>query len=67
MFLFQGFVSILDAPSVMYIWDQCFLQNWHSTVIENFVVSLLELLRHKFMAARDYLGMKEVKFSWILN
>ncbi|XP_053375803.1 uncharacterized protein LOC123533294 isoform X1 [Mercenaria mercenaria] len=56
----EGFVSILDAPSVMYIWDQCFLQNWHSTVIENFVVALLELLRHKFMAARDYLGMKEV-------
>lgn len=56
----EGFVSVLDAPSVMYIWDQCFLQNWHSTVIENFVVAMLELLRHKFMAARDYMGMKEV-------
>ncbi|KAL4223925.1 hypothetical protein ACF0H5_017387 [Mactra antiquata] len=56
----EGFVSILDAPSVMYVWDQCFLQNWHSTVIENFCVAILELLRHKFMAARDYQGMKEV-------
>lgn len=56
----EGFVSILDAPSVMYIWDQCFLQNWHSSVLENFCVAILELLRHKFMAARDYQDMKEV-------
>ncbi|XP_052800410.1 uncharacterized protein LOC128231514 isoform X2 [Mya arenaria] len=56
----EGFVSVLDAPSVMYIWDQCFMQGWHTGVIENFCIALLELLRHRFMAARDYQGMKEV-------
>lgn len=56
----EGFVSILDAPSVMYIWDQCFLQSWRSTVIEHFCVALLEMLRQKFMAARDYMEMKQV-------
>ncbi|XP_052270374.1 uncharacterized protein LOC127871467 isoform X3 [Dreissena polymorpha] len=56
----EGFVSALDGPSVMYIWDQCFLQGWSTTVIQNFCVALLELLRHRFMEARDYLGMKEV-------
>ena len=55
-------MSILDVPSVMYIWDQCFLQSWQSSVIEHFCIALLELLRHRFMEARDYLGMKEVKY-----
>ena len=54
-------MSVLDAPSVMYIWDQAFLQGWSTTVIENFAIALLELLRHRFMAARDYGGMKEVR------
>ena len=53
-------MSILDAPSVMYIWDQCFMQNWDTTAIENFCMAILELLRHKFMMAKDYMGMKEV-------
>lgn len=60
VFTLQGFVSILDAPSVMYVWDQCHMQYWTTTVIENFCIALLELLRHKFMEAQDYLGMKEV-------
>ena len=55
-------MSILDVPSVMYIWDQCFLQSWQSSVIEHFCIALLELLRHRFMEARDYLGMKEVQY-----
>ena len=54
-------MSILDVPSVMYIWDQCFLQSWQTTAIENFCIAILELMRHKFMEARDYLGMKEVR------
>ena len=55
-------MSILDVPSVMYIWDQCFLQSWQSSVIEHFCIALLELLRYRFMEARDYLGMKEVQY-----
>ena len=60
-------MSILDVPSVMYIWDQCFLQSWQTTAIENFCIAILELMRHKFMEARDYLGMKEVRIKILMR
>lgn len=56
----QGFVSVLDTPAVMYIWDQCFMQGWAPSVLKHFSLALLELLREKFMKARDYSQMKEV-------
>lgn len=56
----QGFVSVLDTPAVMYIWDQCFMQGWEPSVLKHFSLALLELLREKFMKARDYSQMKEV-------
>ena len=58
--LFQGFVSVLDTPAVMYIWDQCFMQGWQPSVLKHTSLALLELLREKFMNARDYSQMKEV-------
>ena len=59
---FQGFVSILDTPGVMYVWDQCFLQNWQPSVFRHFALAILMLLRHKFQKARDYSSMKEVNY-----
>ncbi|XP_062597302.1 uncharacterized protein LOC134258744 isoform X2 [Saccostrea cucullata] len=56
----EGFVSVLDTPAVMYIWDQCFMQGWQPSVLKHFSLALLELLREKFMNARDYMQMKEV-------
>ncbi|XP_078336716.1 uncharacterized protein LOC111135431 isoform X1 [Crassostrea virginica] len=56
----EGFVSVLDTPAVMYIWDQCFMQGWEPSVLKHFSLAILELLREKFMKARDYLQMKEV-------
>lgn len=56
----EGFVSVLDTPAVMYIWDQCFMQGWAPSVLKHFSLALLELLREKFMKARDYSQMKEV-------
>ncbi|KAK6967406.1 hypothetical protein BgiMline_027221 [Biomphalaria glabrata] len=56
----EGFVSVLDTPGVMYIWDQLFMQNWSQSAIINVCLSLMELLRHKFMEAYDYITMKEV-------
>ncbi|ESP04135.1 hypothetical protein LOTGIDRAFT_237550 [Lottia gigantea] len=56
----EGFVSVLDTPGVMYVWDQCFMQGWTHTVLQNTCLSLLQLLRHKFMTVEDYMGMKEV-------
>ncbi|KAL5015854.1 hypothetical protein ScPMuIL_005443 [Solemya velum] len=56
----EGFVSVLDSPGVMYVWDQCFMQGWNSSVLSNFCLAVLELLRYKFMEATDYLDMKEV-------
>lgn len=58
--LFQGFVSVLDTPAVMYIWDQCFMQGWQPSVLKHTSLAILELLREKFMNARDYSQMKEV-------
>lgn len=53
-------MSVLDAPGVMYIWDQLFMQNWTQSAIINVCLSLMELLRHRFMEAYDYITMKEV-------
>ena len=58
----QCFVSILDAPGVLYVWDQCFMQGWRHSVLQNFCLSLLELLRYKFLEAHDYVEMKQVGF-----
>lgn len=54
-------MSVLDTPAVMYIWDQCFMQGWQPDVLKNFCLAILELLRERFMHARDYMGMKEVR------
>ena len=55
-------MSVLDTPAVMYIWDQCFMQGWEPSVLKHFSLAILELLREKFMKARDYLQMKEVLY-----
>ena len=39
------------------------MQGWQPSVLKNFSLALLELLRARFMAARDYMGMKEVNKS----
>jgi hypothetical protein len=57
-------VGILDTPGVMYVWDQCFMQCWRHSVLQNVCLALMELLRHRFMEARDYLQMKEVSDHW---
>lgn len=56
----EGFVSVLDTPGVMYVWDQLFMQQWQQSAIVNVCLSLMELLRHRFMEAFDYITMKEV-------
>ena len=56
----QGFVGVLDTPGVMYVWDQCFMQTWRHSVLQNVCLALLELSRHRFMEARNYIEMKEV-------
>ncbi|GFO41253.1 hypothetical protein PoB_006775800 [Plakobranchus ocellatus] len=56
----EGFVSVLDTPGVMYVWDQLFMQQWQQSAIVNVCLSLMELLRHCFMEAYDYVTMKEV-------
>ncbi len=57
---FQAFVSVLDDQAALYVWDQCFMQRWNPTVLEDCCLSLLLLLEHKFLAARDYTEMKMV-------
>ena len=54
-------MGVLDTPSMMYVWDQLFMQNWSDSVLKNFSLALVELLRYRFIEARDYSSMKEVK------
>ena len=56
----EGFVSILDTPCMMYVWDQMFMQHWSQSTMVNMCLCLMELLRHCFMKATDYISMKEV-------
>ncbi|XP_064619949.1 uncharacterized protein LOC135483216 isoform X2 [Lineus longissimus] len=56
----EGFVSVLDTPAVMFLWDQNFMQLWQGHAMENMCLSLLMLLRHKFMEANNYATMKDV-------
>ncbi|CAC5371615.1 unnamed protein product [Mytilus coruscus] len=56
----RRWICVLDTPGVMYVWDQLFMQNWSDSVLKNFSLALVELLRYKFMEARDYKTMKEV-------
>ncbi|XP_035828352.1 uncharacterized protein LOC101850990 [Aplysia californica] len=56
----EGFVSIVDTPCMMYLWDQMFMQSWRQSSLVNICLCLVELLRHRFMEAHDYVTMKEV-------
>ncbi|XP_064612744.1 LOW QUALITY PROTEIN: uncharacterized protein LOC135476597 [Liolophura sinensis] len=59
----ECFVSVLDTPAILYVWDQCFMQGWKASVLQNFCLVMLELLRSRFMMASDYRSMKEVFFN----
>ncbi|XP_039363697.1 uncharacterized protein LOC120387279 isoform X3 [Mauremys reevesii] len=56
----EGFVSILDFPAVLLIWDQLYMQDWNQKVMENFCLSILMLLKDSLMAANDYPAIREV-------
>ncbi|XP_067422127.1 uncharacterized protein [Emydura macquarii macquarii] len=56
----EGFVSVLDFPAVLLIWDQLYMHDWNRKVMENFCVSLLMLLKDSLMAANDYPAIREV-------
>ncbi|CAM5104546.1 unnamed protein product, partial [Natator depressus] len=56
----EGFVSILDFPAVLLIWDQMYMQDWNQKVMENFCLSILMLLKDSLMAANDYPAIREV-------
>ena len=53
-------MGVLDSQAAILVWDQCFLQMWNASVLEDTCLALLLLLRHKFMAARNYADMREV-------
>jgi len=57
----QGFVGILDTPAVVLVWDQFFMQCWNLKSIEDFCLSVVFLLRDKFMMASDYSSMRQVR------
>ncbi|XP_025065844.1 uncharacterized protein LOC102382846 [Alligator sinensis] len=56
----EGFVSAVDFPVVLLIWDQLYMQDWNRKVMENFCLSILMLLKDSLMAADDYPAMREV-------
>ncbi|XP_072326028.1 uncharacterized protein [Scyliorhinus torazame] len=56
----EGFVSILDLPAVLLIWDQLFMQDWKLQVMEDFCLAILLLLKECLMAADDHHSLKQV-------
>ena len=63
LFNLKGFVSILDTQAAIFVWDQLFMQFWNSSVMEDFCLALLFLLKDKFMGTNDYSDMKQVPTS----
>ncbi|KAM4701987.1 uncharacterized protein O3C94_002907 [Discoglossus pictus] len=56
----EGFVNSLDLPAVLLIWDQLFMHNWNRSVMENFCLAVLLLLKDSFMAAKDYPAIRQI-------
>ncbi|KAM5180677.1 uncharacterized protein ACMZJ9_001197 [Mantella aurantiaca] len=56
----EGFVSVLDLPAVLLIWDQLFMQDWNRKVMENFCLALLMLLRDSILNADNYSAIRQV-------
>ncbi|XP_067946833.1 uncharacterized protein [Watersipora subatra] len=56
----EGFVSVLDTTSVMFVWDQLFLQGWDSTVLQDFTLVIMLLLRDRFLVCNDHMSMRQV-------
>lgn len=56
-------MGVLDTQAAIFVWDQCFLQKWNPQVLEDTCLAILLLLKHKFMAARNYKEMKQVFFT----
>ena len=51
---------MLDTAAVLYVWDQCFLSGWSSSVIENVCLVLLQLITHRLMGTHDFTSLKHV-------
>ncbi|XP_059829625.1 uncharacterized protein LOC132396137 isoform X4 [Hypanus sabinus] len=60
----EGFVGILDLPAVLLTWDQLFMQDWKTQVMEDFCLTILLLLREPLMEADDQHSLKQVFFSY---
>ncbi|XP_032236502.2 uncharacterized protein LOC116617677 [Nematostella vectensis] len=55
----EGFVSVLDQPSLLFIWDQCFLSSWSCDVLEKICHVLLQLSRPRLIKTDDYNSLKK--------
>ncbi|XP_041096804.1 uncharacterized protein LOC121308457 [Polyodon spathula] len=56
----EGFMSVLDLPAVLLIWDQLFMHDWSRKVMEDFCLAVLMLLKDPLMAADSYQSMRQV-------
>ncbi|XP_062504601.1 uncharacterized protein LOC134181344 isoform X2 [Corticium candelabrum] len=74
----EGFVSVLEYHSVMFIWDQLFLADWALFAMQRFCLAILRLLREQLMAAETFeqlhkvlirepcgLFLKQVQSGWM--
>ncbi|XP_039612963.1 uncharacterized protein LOC120531533 isoform X2 [Polypterus senegalus] len=56
----EGFISALDLPAVLLIWDQFFMEDWNCQVMEDFSLAILMLLKDPLMATYDYQSLRQV-------
>ncbi|CAF3664627.1 unnamed protein product [Rotaria sp. Silwood1] len=56
----QMFVGIINCNSVLYLWDQFFMIKWNIIYIKYATITILYLLRNRFMYAKDYNDMRKI-------
>ncbi|CAF3813700.1 unnamed protein product [Rotaria sp. Silwood1] len=56
----QMFVGIINCHSVLYLWDQFFMIKWNIIYIKYATITILYLLRNRFMYAKDYNDMRKI-------
>ena len=51
---------MLDTPAIVWVWDQLFMEKWHSKVIIDVCLALLLLLKDVILEATDHASMAQV-------
>lgn len=60
--IMEGFVSVLDYYSILFVWDQLFITNWEAIKIQHFCLTIVRILQSKLMATTTF-----EQLHWVSN